>query len=372
MEKFELSPVRNALGWAQRAWRDWTLLPLSAVHAVGLFLHQAWLRRQATPAGQTPASRPRAPLLVIGALKLRGSGKTSVTAALAEIALAHHRATAVLLYDGPEQVLPRIFKPPLPLLREVSLQSAWPDFSDEALMMKRMNPGASVFVTRHRLRAWQELARTLPDLQIILSDDGLLDPRLQDSPSGTVKRIALFEAGERPTWRDLFPAGEYRGTLALLRPNDRVLHSAPTGDFTPENLPVGNTWARKFRLPTLGWEARKPTVALCGHGRAKAFFDFLGKQNVNVVAHWQVANHRGFPLSQRRRYESRLGRDLQWVCGPRDAMKLLPPADLGDCRQGWVGTWKAPGLSPAPLVVCGHRALLPATAGAWLEKAASR
>lgn len=354
-----------------RGWRVIVLYPLSALHALCLVLHQAWLRRQSTRARQTPEGHPRPPLLVVGGLKLRGSGKTSVTAALAEMALARNRSTAVLLYDSPEQVLPRLAMKSLPLLREVSLQSHWPDFSDEALLMKHMNPGARVFVTRHRLRAWQELARTLPDLQFLLSDDGLFDPRLVDTPSGKVKRLALLETGENPGWRDLFPSGDYRGTMALLRPGDLILHSAQAGDPGRQTFQEGKAWRRELHLPLTGWDKKRPTVALCGHGQAEAFFDFLEKQNVKVVAHWQVANHRGFPARQRLGWESRLGKDLQWICSPRDAMKLLSPAEVGDGAKGWVGTWQGPDLAPAPLIVCGHRATLPPCArewaGPWLE-----
>jgi tetraacyldisaccharide 4'-kinase len=340
------------------------LLPLAGLHALALKTHQAWLKRQLPPLTLQPATPPKIPFLVVGGLRLRGSGKTSVTADLAQWLIHQGRRVAVLAYQKPDGWRPIPTQNPC---TEITLTSDWRAFSDEALLLKHLLPQAQVYVTRHRLAAWHFLAQTESPPDCIISDDGLLDPRLQ-----AAQRLVLLRHDEKPTWKNLFPAGPYRGTLGLLRAGDFILR----GPVSKPNPPANPTalaemekdpahFHRSVLWPAMDWNPSLPVMALCGHGDALGFFHSLSAMGLTLSETLCVRNHAGFSvptllaMSQRHRGQA-------FVCAPRDAIKLLPNAQWGDFHRGFTAVLPlAPG-EEATLVVCGHRLEIPERVYQWV------
>jgi len=324
------------------AWR----LPLALVHRLALALHQAYLKLRF--ARVNAGTAPRLPLLIVGGLRLTGSGKTSMTARLAQAQVDQGRRVAILTYYRPDGLGFRRNRREVPFpFREIQADSPWQEGSDEAVLLKRLVPEARVYATRHRAAAWRSLSLLPNPPDTVLSDDGLLDPRLAGA-----ERLILMRPGERPGWKQLFPAGPYRATLAWVRAGDKIWRGpgeAPGCDFN-----------RVLRWPSgiADSDRRRPIIALCGHGDPEGFFAFLRDKGCLLAATLTVANHGEFNRETLRRLAAK-HEPAAFACAPRDAVKLLPPETLGDLRAGFISALRLENGWVGPLWVCGHDLTFP-------------
>jgi tetraacyldisaccharide-1-P 4'-kinase len=343
------------------------LLPFAALHGAALHTHQSFLRREAPiwmQRFQSLTHRP--PCLVVGGLRMKGSGKSTVTGRLARLGIEKGLKVAILAYARPAH-----FRGPPPsrvpglaasgALVEVNLQTPWRLTSDEALMHKWLNPEARVYVTRHRAAAYMALAAADQGLRpdLVLCDDGLFDPRL-----AFASRWVLLRRGEAPTWRQLFPAGPQRGTLSVTLPGDlRVMELPGEGEDQ-------DAIAAFHRVTFWGGGQAKPNpgLALCAHGHAESLLAGLAAEGLPVAELRQARNHLGFaPWTLKQWVRAHPGAPL--YCGPRDAVKVmqdcgavpngntLPTSfrlDLGEGIQG-------------DLWVCRHEAHFSPKTMAWLK-----
>lgn len=269
--------------------RPW-LAPLSPVYWALSKINgrhmSASVTRSADASGHPEA--PAVPLVVIGALKAGGSGKTSVTLELARAFTDRGLHVAILAYrlgagsadaDGPRSVL-----------LEVGAEDDWRLSSEEALMLRRFS-GARVFVTRDRAAAWKIL-RTMGSFDLILSDDGFQDPRL----SGAL-RILLSEPGSDPGLFDLLPAGPYRETRSARRRADLSV-SGPCPDLPDSPGPTDSLrfW-RKLILPA-GLDKNRPWIVFCGLGDNAPFLADLRREGILPVAVLEGRNHAAMPTER--------------------------------------------------------------------------
>lgn len=349
------------------------LIPGAALHALALHGHQAWLRRE-TPhwLRQYQALAFRPPCIVVGGLRMKGSGKSTVTASLARHALAKGLRLAILTYARPAHLTAPLSNH---LLTEVTLQSPWTQSSDEALMHQVVNPLSRVYATRHRTAAYLSLAtlagdssHTRPDL--VLCDDGLFDPRLDFAA-----RLVLLRPDEKPSWHRLFPAGPQRGTWAQTRKTDLLVYESATESeglvfnrvtIWPEREAHSAAEIKSDIKPDI-----KPGLALCAHAHGRELLASLAKAGLPVAQLLQVGNHRGFAPSVIRRFvQEHLGAPI--YCGPRDAVKVIQ--DCGAAldvlvRSGLparIPLGFGDGLT-AELWVCRHEAQLSPSLLAWFE-----
>jgi tetraacyldisaccharide-1-P 4'-kinase len=347
------------------------LLPFAALHGAALLTHQRFLRREAPiwmRRFQSLTHRP--PCLVVGGLRMKGSGKSTVTSRLARLGIEKGLKVAILAYARPAH-----FKGPPPsrvpglaasgALAEVTLQTPWRLASDEALMHKWLNPEARVYVTRHRAAAYMALAAAEQGLRpdLVLCDDGLFDPRL-----AFASRWVLLRPGEVPTWRQLFPAGPQRGTLNVTLPGDLRLTEGsgeredPDADITFHRVTFWG--AGQVQLQT----KPKPGLALCAHGHAESLLAGLAAEGLPVAELRQARNHLGFaPRSLRQWIQAHPGAPL--YCGPRDAVKVME--DCGAVPSGNTLPMSfrldlGEGIQ-ADLWVCRHEACFSPKTMAWLK-----
>lgn len=312
------SSVRPMFSASPSLIRKLLLAPAALAYAAASAAHRAlWLR---------PRRRDRAhdlPLIVIGSLRAGGAGKTPVTLELARHLRARGLRVGILAY--------RIHASPAhsrtdtmgssPLQRngevtEIFPGTDWRTCSDEAVLLARRT-GARVFATRDRGRAWELLSqREEPDpenrLDVLVSDDGLMDSRLRGA-----FRVAITDAGSLPGILDLLPAGPYRLTGAALKRMGSVLRLQTA---TAPSSETGTWFHRKTVLPR-GFDREKPCWVLCGLGNPPAFLRALRESGVRIAGSSAGPDH-GLPdLAKARRDAARAVAD-QFLCSEKDGIKL--------------------------------------------------
>jgi tetraacyldisaccharide 4'-kinase len=285
-------------------------LPFTPLYWAGLRLHAAWMRARARRTAGPP-------LVIIGALRSGGSGKTSVTAALAIALTARGLKVGILAWrigKGIGEGRGHAAAQP------VSAGSDWRIYSDEAVLMAR-ETGCPVFAVRDRAAAWRELSAEPFDL--LLSDDGFQDRRLE----GAFK-ILLAAPGEAPRFRDLLPAGPFRETAAARSRAQLILEGPwpeaadPNGGASPGGATLASEplpFRRRFRIPPL--PAGRAIVALATLGDPLPFLADLDRAGVRPAALVPGRNHREPPYAAMR---SALARNpgALFLCTPKEAVRM--------------------------------------------------
>jgi tetraacyldisaccharide 4'-kinase len=285
--------------------RRLALAPAALTYAVGTRLHRVWMlwnwrRERGTTAAQ------QLPLIVIGSLRAGGAGKTPVTRELARYLDAKGLRVGVLAYS--------IHGRDTAACSEIFPDSDWRASSDEAVFLARelADTGARVFAVRHRARAREALARG-GTFDVLVSDDGLMDPRLE-STGGAFQntfRVALARPDENPGWMDLLPAGPYRLTARALRGMDRVLREGQ--DYAREPVPLPHT--------ATAWNAEEPHWVLCGLGSPPGLLRSLKDSGIRIAGISAGPDH-GLPNPGRaRRKAARVGVE-RFLCTEKDWIKL--------------------------------------------------
>lgn len=292
-----------------RAKRRPVLAPLALAYAAAGFLHRRFVLR--------PTLRERGhllPLIVIGALRAGGSGKTAVTLELSRFLAAQGRRVGVLAYQlrKPAFAHAGTLAGAADGVMEIFPDTDWRLCSDEAVLLARASNGR-VFVTRNRERAWDALSR-LGSFDVLISDDGLMDPRLTGA-----FRIALHSPHETPGLLDLLPAGPYRLTKAALKRVDLEAQGPlpPPAFAARENL--GATFQRSLVFPD-GFDKGKTWWAVCGLGNPEAFEQDLRCAGV-CLAGMLVGPDHGLPTMQVLRQAAKLRPDAGFLCTRKDAIK---------------------------------------------------
>ncbi|GEM_PF-1714319 len=304
---------------------------------------------------------PRIPLIVVGALRSGGSGKTSMTLELARELAARGLRPAILAYrlgSGPglasgqgsgSAASDRREDP-----SEVRTDSDWRASSEEAVLLRRES-GVRVFVTRNRAAAWRRLheARFQEGgaFDILLSDDGFQDPRLRGA-----LRLLLSAPGERPGLFDLLPGGPFRETRRAAARADLRLEgpypeafpapahpsdpSGPADGPAPEGKPAGYPQYvtsgipgaaspsgipvfpfRRRLIPPPGFDHGRPWIVFCALGDNGPFLADLARLGIRPVAVITGRNHAAPPL-KKLRAAAALHPDAGILCTRKDFLKL--------------------------------------------------
>lgn len=278
------SPRRPTL--AERLQRQWlsggplslALLPLSWLYGALLGLRAlayrcGWLR---------PGSLP-VPVIVVGNWVVGGAGKTPATLAL--LALLQRRGLRV-------GVVSRGYGRSANDVRLVQRTSPASAVGDEPLLI-HLRSGAPVAVGRDRVAAARALLAAHPQLQLLISDDGLQHLRLP-------RDLSLLVLDERGVGNGrLLPAGPLREPPRWCSdPTRLVIYNAAqpstrlTGYMGQRRLtgalPLAHWWAGQAApagslagLQSLrggpGW------VAAAGLARPQRFFDMLAESGIEAI-----------------------------------------------------------------------------------------
>jgi tetraacyldisaccharide 4'-kinase len=307
--------------WLTRGPLACLLLPLAALFGMVVALRR-WLHAR----GLWRTESLPVPVVVVGNLIAGGAGKTPTVAAIVELLRRAGRRPGVIARGyGRHADDPLVdVKPDTPPSRS----------GDEPLLL-RLRLGVPVLVGRDRVAAARELLRLHPDVDILVSDDGLQHLRLPRR----VQVVVFDERGAGNGW--LLPAGPLREPMPRELPsNTRVLYNAarPTtalpGHVARRRLQgaveLADWWGgRPASEAALQALSTRPLLAAAGLAHPQKFFDMLRAAGLSIVP-LALPDHFDFAA-------------LPWpadtadvVVTEKDAVKLRPE------RIGSTRVWVAP------------------------------
>jgi tetraacyldisaccharide 4'-kinase len=211
--------------WLRRGPLACALWPVSQ-----LFRALASLRAGLYRAGILKAGRLPVPVVVVGNIFIGGTGKTPLTIWLAQaLREAGFRPGVISRGHGAEGEAPRA----------VTMESSTLEVGDEPLLIAR-RAGVPVFVGRKRVEAGRALLAAHPEVDVVLTDDGL-----QHYALARDVEVLLFDGrGVGNGW--LLPAGPLRE--APSRRRDVTVVNAP--QVTPQL--AANVGGSPFQMQLVG------------------------------------------------------------------------------------------------------------------------
>jgi tetraacyldisaccharide 4'-kinase len=308
--------------WARTSVFTVLLLPLAAI-----FSAAAWLRRLAYRQGWLTAVPVGVPVIIVGNITAGGSGKTPLTIWLVNWLRGQGYRPGVVSrgYGGTARGCV-----------EVQSDSNPAEVGDEPLLI-RIKTSAPVVVGRDRVVAARTLLAQHPEVNVIVSDDGLQHYRLQRD-----LELAVIDAasGLGNGWP--IPAGPLREPRSRLGSVDAVIQVV-RGSAQPQAYPPRQTWRADYsagqawrlrapqekkplhELPQLNW------LAVTGIGRPQGFFDMLQAHGIRFDAR-AFADHHAFQSQEL----------------PAEGAVLMTEKDAVKCRSFAGEDWWAVELDVAP------------------------
>ncbi len=272
--------------WLHRGAPACCLLPLAA-----LFAGAAALRRLAWRRGWLRAWRAPVPVVVVGNLTAGGSGKTPVVHLLAQALREAGRRPGIVSRGYGRR---RGGAEPMAVHPDTPAQ----DSGDEPLLLRRLCD-CPVWVGRDRPAAARALLREHPEVDVLLSDDGLQHYAL----ARDVELVVLDARGAGNGWP--LPAGPLRepwsrrrdATLGPRPPTRGRAGAAPffalrrqAGDL--RNLADGRRLSlAEFRLE----HAERPVSAAAAIGNPAQFFDMLRDAGLALARTASAPDHGALP-----------------------------------------------------------------------------
>jgi tetraacyldisaccharide 4'-kinase len=285
--------------WQRPSLLSWTLWPLALIMG-GLVRFRQGLYLS----GLLDRERSPVPVVVVGNVVAGGAGKTPVVMAL--VRYLQDRG----MRPG---VISRGYGRHSRDCRAVLDDSPVHDVGDEPALIRRRT-GVPVFVARRRIDAARALLRAHPEVNILVSDDGL-----QHLALARDLEICVFD--DRGIGNGfLLPAGPLREPWP--RHVDLVLHTGSRPAFT------GYTSLRalarqavradgsRVDLDSLAGDGR-PLLAVAATARPQAFFDMLRTLGLPISLTVARPDHDDYAGWQRPR-----DRDYTLLCTEKDALKL--------------------------------------------------
>ena len=270
------------MGWAERLQQAWLtrgplacgLWPVAALFGAVSGAHRSLYRF-----GWLKAESLSAPVIVVGNLVAGGAGKTPTVIALVK------RLRECGFTPG---IVSRGYGRRGDAVLEVLPNTTATDAGDEPLLL-RLRTGAPVVVARDRVAAGHALLRRHPEVDVVVSDDGLQHHRL----ARQVQVLVFDERGVGNGW--LLPAGPLREPMpTTLPPRSLVLYNAVTASTA---LP-GSTLRRSLRGVVLladWWRGQdasmdalhalkaRPVLAVAGLARPGRFFTMLREADLTIT-----------------------------------------------------------------------------------------
>jgi tetraacyldisaccharide 4'-kinase len=285
--------------WQHRSPRAWALWPLSLL--MGLLVR---FRQGLYLSGVKARQTAPVPVIVVGNVIVGGAGKTPVVMALVQ----HLQARG--LHPG---VISRGYGRNTRDCREVLDSSPVREVGDEPALIRRKT-GVPVFVAAQRIEAARALLQAHPQVDILISDDGL-----QHLALARDLEICVFD--DRGVGNGfLLPAGPLREPWP--RYVDLVLHTGRHPAFTgyTSQRALARHAVRvdgsRVDLASLAADGR-PLLAVAGTARPQGFFDMLQALGLPLTLTAARPDHDDYASWERPRE-----RDYTLLCTEKDALKL--------------------------------------------------
>ena len=300
--------------WLSRGLAAWLLWPISLVFGAIIAI-----RRCLFKVGVFEQTRLPVPVIVVGNIYVGGTGKTPLVIWLSRQLREQGFVPGVISrgYGGDAS---RVV--------EINAQMSPDDIGDEPLLILQ-RPGVPLVVGRNRVSAARALLTAHPEVNVIISDDGL-----QHYALGRDIEILLFdERGIGNGW--LLPAGPLREPVTR-RFDFRVLNGLESvgensfsmqlvGQHAEQLINRANTKALKELPENLS------IAAAAGIGNPERFFTMLKQLGVNVEEHIALPDHFDYSSNP---FES-LKVDIILIT-EKDAVKCSRRNGLADDPRLWV------------------------------------
>lgn len=272
--------------WQRRDWRAALLLPISL-----LFALLAGARRFAYRSGLVARRSAPVPVIVVGNIAVGGSGKTPVVIWLAAQLQARGYRPGIISRGHGGQVAQA---------RCLVVDDTPDTVGDEPVLMARRT-GCPVAVGRDRPAAAQVLCQQHPEVDVIISDDGLQHYAL----ARTAEIVVIDERVLGNRWR--LPAGPLREGIARAAQANLVLTHGPISAGLTARLgrvaqaPMTLVGAQFERIGQPGERvdashfAGRRVHAVAGIGRPQRFFDQLAAMGLTVIPHAFPDHHAFVP-----------------------------------------------------------------------------
>ena len=340
----------------QRVWLARGGLALALLPAAALFGAIAALRRALYRWGWWQAQTLPVPVIVVGNLVVGGAGKTPTVMSIVRLLRRHGQVPGIISRGhGRRSHGPRSHRRRDGAGLEVGSDTPAAECGDEPKLL-HLRTGVPVVVARDRVAAARLLLARHPDVNVIVSDDGLQHLRL----ARTAQVLVFDERGVGNGW--LLPAGPLREPLARTVPaRSVVLYNAAAattgwpGSVAQGSLagvvPLAAWWqGQAAAMPGLIALRGRPLLAAAGVARPQRFFGMLRAAGLNITP---------TPLPDHHDFKS-----LPWspttadvVLTEKDAVKI-DPQRIGSTRV-WVATLD---FAPPPAFDAALLALLPGLA----------
>ncbi len=318
------APLRDRLAQAlQRAWDGRGAISTALLPAAWGFAAVASLRRRLFVHGVRETARLPVPVVVVGNLVAGGAGKTPTVIAIA--ALLRERGYV-------PGIVSRGYRRSSTGIVAVEAGAAAARVGDEALLLQRRT-GAPVVVGADRVGAGHALLQAHPEVDVVLSDDGLQHLALERDVE-----VIVFDERGAGNGR-LLPAGPLRERVpARLAARQLVLYNAPAATTPLPGFMAQRSLAGVVALAD--WWTGEPAtaaalaalrdrevVAVAGLARPERFFALLRAAGLRIVE-CALGDHDDFAR-------------LPWpasasdvVLTEKDAVKLPPSRRIG--ARVWV------------------------------------
>ena len=287
--------------WRRRGALAWALWPVSLLYGG---LQQLNSRRYR--AGSRRVEQADVPVIVVGNVIAGGAGKTPITMAV----VAHLKARG--LHPG---IISRGYGRATSDCREALASSPASEVGDEPALLAR-STGVPVFVAAKRIEAARALRARYPQVDVIVSDDGLQHGAL----ARDIELCVFNDEGVGNSF--LLPAGPLR------EPWPRPVTAALYAGQPPKPPGSAPAFAIERQLAATAHNARgeqmplsalrgQPVEAVAAVARPESFFSMLAERGIELAATQALPDHYDFAS-----FQPKLNGLKPLICTEKDAVKL--------------------------------------------------